>query len=176
MAFFDDLGAKLTRAGQITRQKANDLGDTARITKRTNDLNRANQELYTKLGEAYYNLHSQMPEPALQELCNALTRNYSEMESLRQELQRIRQIRVCPVCGAENPPDARFCCSCSSALPELAPPPAPAPAMGRVCPACGSLVGDTAMFCTSCGTRLEAPAAPAAPAAAPDLGDFPPMA
>ena len=163
MAFFDDLSAKLTLAGQKTMRKANELGDTAKLNLRNNELNRANQDLYGKLGMAYFGLRGGDPDPELSELCDAINRNLAEMEHIRQEIQRIKQIRVCKVCGAENPSDARFCASCSAPLYDMTAPAAP---VGRVCPVCGNPVGETAMFCTHCGNKL-APAAPAEPVYAP---------
>lgn len=162
MAFFDDLGAKLTSAGQKTMKKANDLTDSAKLTMRTNELNRAVQELYTKLGEQYYTLYGKQPAEGLEDLCREIAENQEEIQKLRMEIQRIKQIKVCPSCGSENPSDANFCSKCSAALPEF-PKPAPAPT-GRTCPSCGSSVGETALFCTKCGTKL-------APASQPEAVD-----
>ena len=44
MAFFDELGAKLTKTGQMTVQKANDLAEVTRLNMRTGELNKAIQE------------------------------------------------------------------------------------------------------------------------------------
>lgn len=152
MAFFDDLGAKLTSAGQKTMKKANDLTDSAKLTMRTNELNRAVQELYTKLGEQYYALYGEQPAEGLEDLCREIAENQEEIQKIRMEIQRIKQIKVCPSCGSENPGDANFCSKCSAALPEF---PKPAPASdGCVCPNCGNPVGETAQFCTKCGTKL----------------------
>ena len=153
MAFFNDLGAKLTTAGQKTMQKANDMTDTAKLTMRTNELNRAVQELYTKLGEQYYALCGEQPAGGLEDLCGEIARNKEELQKVRMEIQRIKQIKVCPNCGSENPSDASFCNKCSTALPDF-PKPAPAAVTGRACPNCGNPVGESAMFCTRCGTRL----------------------
>ena len=61
MAFFDDLGAKLSKTGQKTMQKANDLADITKLNMRTGELNKAIQELYAKVGEQYYALHREQP-------------------------------------------------------------------------------------------------------------------
>lgn len=163
MAFFDDLGAKLTSAGQKTMKKANDLTDSAKLNMRANELNRAVQELYTKLGEQYYTLYGGQPAEGLGDLCGEIARNMEEIQQIRTEIQRIKQIKVCPSCGSENPSDANFCSKCSAALPEFS---KPAPT-GRTCPSCGSSVGETALFCTRCGTRLDPAPQPEAAAAEP---------
>lgn len=64
---------------------------------------------------------------------------------------------ICPHCGAENPPNARFCNNCGRPLP-------------RVCANCGAENPPGARFCNQCGMPLDsvpaaAPAAPPIPAA-----------
>ena len=153
-AFFDDLSAKLTKTGQKTMQKANDLADITKLNMRTGELNKAIQELYAKVGEQYYALHREQPEEALASLCGEIDAANQELEQIRADVQRIRQIKVCPSCGYENPSDASFCCKCSAALPEL---PRREEAGGPVCPSCGAPVMEGAAFCTKCGTRLAPP-------------------
>lgn len=155
MAFsFNDLGAKLTKAGQSVVQKANETGDTVKLNMRTSELNKANQALYAQLGEAYYAAHKDEPETALSAICAEITKNMDELAQIQTEILRIRQVKACPQCGAENPLAAKFCASCSAPLPE----PAPPKPTGPVCPSCGAPVKEGAAFCTSCGAKLEAPA------------------
>ena len=99
MAFFDDLGAKLSKTGQKTMQKANDLADITKLNMRTGDLNKAIQELYAKVGEQYYALHREQPEEALASLCGEIDAANQELEQIRADVQRIRQIKVCPSCA-----------------------------------------------------------------------------
>ena len=159
MAFFDQLGAKLTKTGQMAAQKTNDLAEIARLNMRAGELNKTIQEQYTRLGESYYALHGSAPEEALSELCGVVSAANQELETIRLELQRIRQLKVCPSCGAENPPDASFCSKCSAQLPDL--PAKPAEPGVRFCYSCGAKVSETAQFCTRCGTKLPPAETPA---------------
>ena len=173
MAFFDDLGAKLSKTGQKTMQKANELADITKLNLRTSELNRSIQDLYAKLGEQYYALHGSQPEAELAELCAGIDSAKGEIDQIKVEIQRIKQIKVCPSCGYENPSDASFCNKCGIPLPELAPKEEPKPA-GPVCPQCGTQVLEGAQFCTKCGTRLQPPAEqPAAEASQDDSGAQP---
>src|SRR6185437_7645926 len=59
---------------------------------------------------------------------------------------------VCPACGTQNDPAARFCRECGAAL-------------SATCPSCGASVAPGSKFCSSCGTALATrPSAPSAPA------------
>jgi class 3 adenylate cyclase len=57
-------------------------------------------------------------------------------------------VLTCAACGTENPPEARFCDGCGSAL-------------SATCPSCGAPHRPNARFCGRCGTPLGA--APATP-------------
>ncbi|MBI2201188.1 MAG: tetratricopeptide repeat protein [Armatimonadetes bacterium] len=54
---------------------------------------------------------------------------------------------TCPNCAKENPPDARFCMRCGTAL-------------TRACPTCGATNSLQAQFCLRCGSPLERTALP----------------
>jgi hypothetical protein len=49
---------------------------------------------------------------------------------------------LCPACGGDNPPGARFCELCGAALP-------------RTCAHCGGALSPAARFCPACGTRVQ---------------------
>lgn len=152
MDFFDGLGAKLTQTGQKTKQMASTLVDTAKVTTQISDLTKSIQEIYTKLGEQYYQLRGGEPEEAMAELCAQIAGKLDEMEILKADLQRLKNIRVCPQCGHENTPDANFCAKCSVQLPELPKRPEPQVAC---CAHCGNVLAPGARFCTKCGGKVE---------------------
>ena len=154
MAFFDELGAKLSKTGQKTVQKANDLADITKLNLRTNELNKVIQDLYGQLGRAYYTAYGHSADGALADICGKIAKASEEIEQIRLEIQRIKQIKVCPSCGFENSSESSFCCKCSASLPDLPAPEAPKPA-GRTCPQCGAGVPESAQFCTMCGCRLQ---------------------
>jgi len=55
----------------------------------------------------------------------------------------------CGKCGAENPPDAKFCLTCGEKLEQ-----------GMKCPKCGKVNPPGAKFCLECGTKLGASICP----------------
>lgn len=156
MAFsFNDLGAKLSKAGQSALQKANEMGDTAKLNMRISELNKSVQTLYARLGEEYFAAFGQAPAEGLTGTCAEIQKNLDEIAQIRQEIQRIRQVKVCPSCGAENPSSTSFCAKCGTALPKEEVKEEPAAPAGNVCPSCGASLKEGAAFCTSCGTRLQ---------------------
>lgn len=151
MAFFDELGKKITQTGQDTMKKAKDLADVTRLNSQLSDLGKELQESYRKIGEKYFELHRDDAEEALSPLCAEAAETLQSISDTRIEIQKIKNIKVCPQCGCENPVSAAFCSQCSSKLPDL-PKDENAP---RFCPFCGGQVAKDAAFCTKCGNKLE---------------------
>jgi len=150
MSFFDDIGTKLTQTGQKARKTAGDLVGAAKLTTQAGEQQKAIQALYEKLGEQYYQLHGKSPENALRELCVRIQGSIAELEQMKADLQRLKNVRVCPHCGHENSMESRFCSQCSAQLPEL---PAREP-RELFCPSCGNRLPADASFCSKCGTKV----------------------
>jgi len=78
-----------------------------------------------------------------------------------QHVQQAMQGMICPTCGAQNPPNARFCRKCGSQLAQPSgQPTTPTTIAGtgtsaRVCPYCGSQLSPNAKFCPRCGARIS---------------------
>ncbi len=152
MSFFDDIGTKITQTGQKAKKTANDLVGAAKLSSQVTEQTKAIQALYEKLGECYYQRYGQQPQPAeeLQELCSHIKASQDELSNMQAELQRLKNVKVCPQCGHGNTAEAKFCGQCSAPLPEL---PAREP-KEAVCPSCGAKLNPGASFCTKCGTKV----------------------
>ena len=75
----------------------------------------------------------------------------------------------CPKCGANNPPDAKFCGSCGQSLAQIECPNCHTKVPGgtkfcpncgssleaKNCPSCGTKLAPGAKFCPNCGTKIE---------------------
>src|SRR4051812_45500711 len=59
-------------------------------------------------------------------------------------------VTACSRCGAQNPPNAKFCMDCGNAL-------------ERRCPSCGTAAPGSSKFCMECGAALDARPAPERP-------------
>lgn len=154
MDFFSGIGAKLSETGQKAKKTANDLVEITRLNGQINDMEKAVRELYTKLGEQYFQLRGQEAEEALAELCGQIKAKQDEIAFARADLQRLKNVVSCPACGCENPATAKFCAQCSTPLPELPQRPE-AEVQEGVCPSCGAALAPGAKFCTKCGAKLE---------------------
>lgn len=64
----------------------------------------------------------------------------------QQQGQQQQELRVCPKCGNENVPDAKFCASCGNPLLKKE---------DNICPQCGAKNNKGAKFCAYCGTKMK---------------------
>lgn len=159
VAFFDDLGKKLSQAGQSAVQKTKDMTDIARMNAAITEEEKKIDAHYYQIGKLYAVLHAKDPESEFAGAVKAILDSARKIAEYRKEIQDIRGIVVCEKCGAQIPDQASFCNVCGTPLAGKSPEDA-----GVVCAGCGKVVPKGTRFCSHCGL----PAAPA-PESAPEI-------
>ena len=179
MAFFDDLGRKISDVTDKAGQMAGDASGMAKLKMQISSEQDKIKKAYAALGEKYYSLHSGDAEAELSEIVSAINESMriiessnSQIEALKADMSTTKEpipaprqaMRApaavgsgvrCTGCGRMIPTGSKFCMGCGT--------PAPAAPVGRTCKNCGSVIPDGSKFCMSCGT--PAPAEGTAPAA-----------
>lgn len=152
MGFFDDLGRRVTDAGQTTMQKAKELSEIARINSLiTQEENKVNNTYY-QIGKLYVAIHSNDHEEEFEGMVAAIAETEQRIRDYRKQIQDIKGVQRCENCGAEVPQGAAFCSSCGSPMPKQV-------TQGNEdeytkCQNCGALVKKGMRFCTSCGKPM----------------------
>ena len=180
MAFFDNIGRKVSEAGQKMIQKTGEMSDTSRLNAQINDEEKKINAAYLQIGKLYASLHRDAPEPEFASLVQSVGDSEETIRACREQIQRIKGVRSCPKCGAEVSASSAFCALCG------APMPAEKPAVSGdvlVCASCGTILEQGMRFCTNCGRPVAktapAPVVPPVPAeSAPPAPDpiVPPVA
>ena len=158
MAFFDDLGKKISQAGQSAVQKTKDITDIAKLNSSISDEKSKIEGLYSEIGKLYVKLYGEAPADAFAGLVSGIKTAEENIVAYQAQIKDIKGIRVCDKCGADVPTGSAFCSACGNAMP------VPEQPAGPVCANCGKAIEEGIKFCTGCGTPVEAPAE-AAPAA-----------
>lgn len=154
MAFFEQLGKRLSDAGQGVAQQTKNFADVARLNSAISDKERRITQLYQSIGQAYYQRHQDDAAPEFQAETEEIRRLLAEILRDQEEIKQIRGIVKCPECGADVPFQAAFCNSCGAKMTPGTPLQGAAEGK-RTCPTCGAVSGEENLFCTNCGTRLE---------------------
>lgn len=163
MAFFDDLGKKISQAGQTAVQKTKEMADIAKLNSSISDEERKIESGYREIGKLYVSLHDEEHEAAFAELIAGIHEAEKKIEEFKQQIKDIKGVVCCEKCGAEVSNNAAFCSSCGAPMPVVKPVEAEEPK----CSKCGAALAPDTKFCTSCGNPVEQPEeAPAEPTAA----------
>ena len=161
MAFFDDLGKKLSQAGQSVAQKTKDFSEVNKLNGTISAEEKKINNTYLQLGREYYLKHAEDSEACFEQLVLAIKESEQKIEMLHQQIMEIKKVARCEKCGAEIANNASFCSSCGAAAAVKTP---VAAEDSAVCSACGQTVKAGTKFCTYCGASMttSAPAQPVA--------------
>ena len=154
MAFFEQLGKRITDAGQGVAQQTKNFADITRLNSAVSDKERKIAQLYQSIGQSYYERHSGDAEPQLQPAVEEIQALFAEIAQHKEEIKQIKGIVKCPHCGADVPLQAAFCNACGEKMVSAAPAEEPAEDV-QICPVCGAASGKDNLFCTHCGAKLK---------------------
>ncbi len=142
MPFLDKVSKTVSDVGQKTK----DTADIARLNSKISENDRQINQLYTKIGEIYFNLYSENPGedfvPDVTEVLNLKAQN----EEFNDQIQQLKGFVKCPCCGEYIANTERVCPHCGQSL---------LPDNLMICPSCNATVEKTNSFCPYCGTRLS---------------------
>ena len=153
MAFFEQIGKKLTDAGQNVAQQTKNLADITQLNSAISEKERNIAQLCSELGRAYYEAHKTDEGCEFAQLTARISALYTEIAENRDKIAQIKGVVKCGSCGAEVVANASFCNACGAKVVRPEPPAAPA---GRVCPSCGCAVGAESAICNQCGANIAA--------------------
>lgn len=116
MAFLNNLGKKITDAGQGVAQQTKNFTDVARLNSTISDKEKSISQLYAAIGKNYYDQHKNDEENPEKEKLEQITALLAEIDHCRAQIQEIKGVAVCPSCGAEVAQGAAFCSACGANL------------------------------------------------------------
>lgn len=121
MSFFDDLGKKLSQAGQSAAQKTKEIAETAKLNSQISDEEKKINDFYLQIGKLYVSLHDENHEADFDELIRSLHESENKVKECRQQIKDIKGVVVCEKCGAEVSNGSAFCSTCGAPLPVVSP-------------------------------------------------------
>ncbi len=160
MAFFDRMGKKLSNAGQSVAQQTKNLSEISRLNSQISAQEKRVTELYTLIGQAYYEQCKDGPEVQQNRLLQEIKVLRGQISAAQERILQLRSMGKCPQCGADVPPDALFCSVCGFRLEPQRPEGQP---FNARCARCGAELAPDSVFCTVCGLRVAEPVPMAEP-------------
>lgn len=121
MAFFDELGKKISQAGQSAVQKGKELADIARLNSSVSDEERKIDDNYREIGKLYYSLRGENPDVDFAAMIAAIHESEGKIAEYKQQIKDIKGVVCCEKCGAEVSTNAAFCSACGAPMPVVKP-------------------------------------------------------
>lgn len=161
MAFFDELGKKLTDGGQKAAEQARAFAEVNKLNSQVSEQEKKITQFYAQIGRDYYEAHTNDPEDCVKASVEAINLAKQTIEKLKAQITAIKGDSTCPKCGAAISKGTVFCSQCGEKIPA-----APEPFVEVVlkCPSCGTAVEAGQRFCVHCGCTLPDTAEEAQPA------------
>lgn len=153
MAFFNELGKKLTQAGQEAAQQTKIFAETAKINSHISDEEKQINNLYMQIGKNYFEANKDNSAAMYSDLMVNILDAQVRIEQYKEQIKRIKGIVNCPSCGAEVANSAAFCNACGSKMP--LPAETPVVSAASKCPQCGNDVAEGNNFCNICGCDVS---------------------
>lgn len=173
MAFFEELGKKITQTSQGVVQKTKDTAEVLRLNSIISDEEKGINALYNQIGKKYFELHGDSAEEAFVSLVEEIKNAKNRVNEYSEQVKKLKGVVSCPHCGADVQYGMMFCSTCGSRMEvptveaqvPVEPIPTeqtsapsqmvvPAPAY-RFCTTCGMKLEEGCAFCTNCGTKAE---------------------
>lgn len=156
MAFFEQIGRRITNAGQEVAQQTKNLTEITRLNAKISENKKKMSQLLFEMGQDYYLKHKRETDNEEQNYINRVNELFREVMDFQDEIERIKTADVCKVCGSRIVEGSCFCMSCGARLNanQIESNLLTESSSGRNCPNCGAAVDEDSTFCTSCGTKL----------------------
>ena len=157
MTFFEQVGKRITDAGQVAAQHTRVLTDTTRLNVKIAENKKKMTQLLFEMGQDYYQKHRKETDNEEQEYIDQVNVLFREIIQWQDEIERLKSADVCRVCGSRIMEGASFCMGCGTRLgsDEIEEPPVIPAAGTKTCPICGSVIEEDSVYCTACGVKLE---------------------
>lgn len=152
MSFIEDLGKKVTQAGNDTTQAAKNFSDINKFNSEIKACEKNIAKIYSEMGQKYYEIYSESPVEEMKAFVDEIRANKSRIDELGIQIAGIKGLAICESCGAEIPVDSQFCPNCGMKMEKKEP---EIPEGMKKCPSCGLVVGISSKFCVKCGANLS---------------------
>ena len=130
MAFLEQVGKRISDVGEGVAQQTKKIADIAHLNASISEKEKRLVQLYTALGQAYYEKHKKDSTAEEKELMTEILTLRRELKEEQEEVKQLRGIVKGQNCGAE------------------------AAAEQKVCPRCHAVVKEGNRFCSHCGEKI----------------------
>ena len=113
---FSDLGKKLSKLGQDTKNGVQKVSDSVTISNKISQEKKSLERLFAMIGEAVYKEFPDEPKAGLEDEWAAVKVAYANIAFYTEQLNHVKGIVYCPNCGRPAAAGDKFCAKCGFRL------------------------------------------------------------
>ncbi len=160
MSIFDDLGKKLSKAGGNAVEKTKQRTEIARFNGRIKDENKKIDESYRQIGKLFVEHYRDEAPEEFDVFIRQIDESLENIEKYHEDIDRVKGVKKCPVCGKELLAEDHFCSECGADFEEASKEAehfSESDDDGEVapCPECGAIIKTGVDVCPACGVRFD---------------------
>lgn len=148
MSIFDEIGKKITNAGQETATKAKKFTEISKLNSLINEKEKEISNLFLEIGHSYYERHKN--DESADNKVRQVREMYEDIEAYKQQIGDLKGVEKWQNCGAEISNGATFCNVCGAKINVVS----EQVETEEKCTQCGAKVGKEDLFCNSCGAKI----------------------
>lgn len=152
MAFFDEIGRKITETGQTAIQKTKNLAEIGKLNDAIAEEEKRMNAAYLHIGQQYFELNQNNQDDVYSSLLSEIKGGKTRVAEWQEQIRKLKGVTTCPACSAEIQYGASFCSTCGQTITSTQ---QPVITGGSTCGRCGNQLAADDLFCTSCGTKVE---------------------
>ena len=118
MEWFEKVKTTVSKTAKLTKEKSGELYEITRLSFAINDLETKIDKLFKNIGMLAYRDFENGGEFSedIDMLLRDIDAKYEEISVIKEQINQIKNVSLCPECGKTNPDDANFCLSCGKKL------------------------------------------------------------
>ena len=145
-------GEKFNKVTLSAISKGKEVAGITKLNMEISSLNQALKEAQAQVGAYVMEQELFAEDETVAQLCEKARKVQADIAADQEKLKALKNVQICPACGAEVPRTSKFCNKCGTPITQPVPVPV-AEEEQAFCGECGAPLEKGAVFCANCGAK-----------------------
>ena len=121
MSLWDNITQKAAAVTDKAVHQAKNFTEQVKLRNQISEAQSTITDCYTQIGKQYAAAHPEDFDEAYAPMMAAIAGAHRQITSLQEQLRDLKEVALCPKCGAEVDREAAFCSACGAEMPKPTP-------------------------------------------------------